>query len=94
MLAEEARKRQVAHLKHQVTENKGSASLAPFGANDREGKASEVAAKLVGVSPRTVERAAVVRRDNPREFERIKAGETTPPLIFRVVYDNHHSAQT
>lgn len=41
------------------------------------GKASDQAAEVVSVSPRMVQYAKEIKRDNPETFERIKSGEMT-----------------
>jgi hypothetical protein len=62
-LHEEAAKRQVA------------GTLAPDGA--KVGKATELAAKIVGVGTSTVERAVRVANEDPELLKRVEAGEIT-----------------
>ena len=52
----------VANLPHPIT---------------NQGKAREQAAAVVSVSPRMVQDAKQIKRDNPEAFERIKSGEVT-----------------
>lgn len=42
-----------------------------------QGKASEQAAAVVSVSPRMVQEAKAIKKNNPEAFERIKSGEVT-----------------
>lgn len=73
LMAEEAQRRQVSHLKNQPC-----ASLAQIGTDDiTGGRSSEIAAKALSVSRRTVTRAIAVKRENPQAFERVKRGEIT-----------------
>lgn len=51
------------------------AGLAPTGANGEIGKSAEIAAKTLGASPRSVERARQVLKISPEQGARVKAGK-------------------
>jgi len=69
MFAKEANARMVKGKKNDPVAN------LPQGSN--QGKAREQAAEVVNVSPRMVQDAKQIKRDNPEAFERIKSGEVT-----------------
>lgn len=75
MLEEEARKRQAC--------GQGGVLLS---ANLREanGKASDKAGEMLGVSGRSVEHAAAVQRQAPEVFERVKAGDIAASTAAQV----------
>ena len=72
MFAEEAKKRKVLNGGDRKSE---VANLRPPVKN--QGKASEQAAAVVSVSPRMVQEAKAIKKNNPEAFERIKSGEVT-----------------
>ena len=69
MFAKEANARMVKGKKNDPVAN------LPQGSN--QGKAREQAAEVVNVSPRMVQDAKQIKRDNPEAFERIKSGAVT-----------------
>lgn len=69
MFAKEAKARMVKGKKDDPVAN------LPQGSN--QGKAREQAAEVVNVSPRMVQDAKKIKRDNPEAFERIKSGAVT-----------------
>ena len=49
---------------------------------DRQNESTSIAAKMVGVSRNSVEHAVAVKHRDPREFERILSGETSPGVAY------------
>jgi site-specific DNA-cytosine methylase len=67
-----AKMRKLSKLKHV----KDNPSLAPIGANENEGKSTEIIAKKAGVSSRTFERASTIIEKAPEEMkEKLRKGE-------------------
>ncbi len=56
--------------------------------------AAKQAAAITGVSERTVESATYVKENDPKEFERIKSGETTPKAAERKVREQRTPRKT
>jgi len=78
LLQEEAKKRQ--GQRRDLLENQRLATSVSRDTDVRQvnnGRATQIAAKAVGLSPSTVERAVRVMRTDAEEFERIERGETT-----------------
>lgn len=95
LLAEEARKRQATSaagvyggkplsvtFRKAVEEDKTPVAST---VEPETGRASELAAKAVGVSASSVERAAAVKENDPEAFNRIKSGESKVNTEFRRV---------
>ena len=64
LLAQEAKKRQVATLKNQA-----HSSSAPIGSDEDVGRSRQVAAKALGIGATSVDRALVAKRDHPELYQ-------------------------
>lgn len=82
MLHEEAKKRQEAGLK-----------IDTLAQDCAKGKATEIAAKAVGVSPRTVEKVVAIKKHNPDLAEKVKAGEIKVNAAYEQVRESQRSAK-
>lgn len=76
LFAAEAKKRQQENAKRNQPQSK-SLNVANLPPLEIKSKAREQAAAVVSVSPRMVQEAKAIKKNNPEAFERIKSGAVT-----------------
>lgn len=87
MIQEEAKKRQLSGLRKGSVpvKTKWSKRGEPNDINKTTGSSREFAAKLIGVSERTIQRAGEVEKADPEKLEQVIAGEVTLAEAHREV---------
>jgi hypothetical protein len=95
MLADEAKARQ-REGGRRGGENKVMVSVPqPYSnnePNELRGTSRDIAGRAVGVGGSSVERAAILQRDAPEEFERVKKGEVTVGAAWREATERKNPA--
>ncbi len=94
---DEAKKRQKEAGKHGAKGGRGKKK--PLASTDAKGsdaasakKTSSKVAAVAGVSARSIERTAAVKKNAPDLFEKIESGELTINAAYRQMKERHHEA--